>query len=281
MHLLEWKLPPAPLEIALAGTVNLSVDGVRFMLAFFVGVLCGAVLRQLKTPWGAICSLNGTLDCVCELFSAPRRLCAGRQLFSIASGFLLCAYVFGAGVLHGLFSIGINWAVLHLIPQHASVAGWAINFPHLAVWCALASEACSEYVRDVALQPPWVPHIVRSRRGPPLARSHMLSGDTWKRGDLDFTGALMIIFLKMVCICTNRCDGYHKRGARISDYLRERALATSPSLIELTACACSMGALSRVQTVASWPAKRTLMGFWWAGHPLMARSLLPSAMLSQ
>ena len=34
-----------------------------------------------------------------------------------------------------------------------------------------------------------------------------MSGDTWKRGDLDFTGAMMILFLRAVALCTNRADG--------------------------------------------------------------------------
>lgn len=39
--------------------------------------------------------------------------------------------------------------------------------------------------------------------------SHALSGDTWKRGDLDFTGGMMILVLRALSLCTNRTDGYN------------------------------------------------------------------------
>jgi hypothetical protein len=51
------------------------------------------------------------------------------------SGIALCIYVFGAGVVHGLASVLINWAILHLAPAHAGVLTWVFNFPHLATWC--------------------------------------------------------------------------------------------------------------------------------------------------
>lgn len=63
------------------------------------------------------------------------------------------------------------------------------------------------------------------------ACSHALSGDTWQRGDLDFTGAMMVLFLKAVSLGTNRAEGtMPQERSAASEYLRERRLEAAPSL---------------------------------------------------
>jgi lysophospholipid acyltransferase len=96
--------------------------------------------------------------------------------------------------------------------------------------------------------------------------SHVLSGDTWKRGDLDFTGAMMILFLRAVSVGTNRADGVAiaaglrrsaanggngdaskvasaKGSAGRSEYLQERSLQESPGLFDLAAFFFANGSL--------------------------------------
>lgn len=46
--------------------------------------------------------------------------------------------------------------------------------------------------------------------------SHALSGDTWKRGDLDFTGGMMILVLRALSLCTNRTDGFNASASHSS-----------------------------------------------------------------
>lgn len=178
--LLQWKLPPSQFEASLTAAANLSVDGVRFMLAFFASIAAGLLLRHTPTV-------------------------LGRQAVSVLTGVALCAYVFGGGVLHGAVVVVLNWAAFSLAPRHAAASAWLLNFPYLA--------AC-----------------------------HVAGGDTWKRGDLDFTGAMMIIFLKMVSLGTNLADGSRGR-TDVSEYLRERALHVAPGLWELFAYTFSNGSL--------------------------------------
>jgi hypothetical protein len=52
--LLQCKLPSLPVEATLANAVNLSVDGVRFMLAFFAACICGIVLRRIPGITSAV-----------------------------------------------------------------------------------------------------------------------------------------------------------------------------------------------------------------------------------
>jgi hypothetical protein len=50
---LEWKMPPSDFERNMSSMVNLSVDGVRFMFAFFFSCLAGICLRHTPTVLGA------------------------------------------------------------------------------------------------------------------------------------------------------------------------------------------------------------------------------------
>jgi hypothetical protein len=57
-YLLEWKLPAQHFESQLAGKLLLTIDGVRFMLAFFAACSCGVILRRLESVAGALPALH-------------------------------------------------------------------------------------------------------------------------------------------------------------------------------------------------------------------------------
>ena len=87
LFLLQCKLPALAFEQQLANAVNLSVDGVRFMLAFFAACLCGAVLRVLPGFKGALrlCAhAHRTLD-IGSVHCVPA-LCPTRQPVGLQRG---------------------------------------------------------------------------------------------------------------------------------------------------------------------------------------------------
>ena len=53
LAVLQWKTEAMQFETLLSGYLSLTVDGVRFMLAFFAACACGAILRALPTVFGA------------------------------------------------------------------------------------------------------------------------------------------------------------------------------------------------------------------------------------
>jgi len=73
------------------------------------------------------------------------------------------------------------------------------------------------------------------------ARSNIKGGDRWKRGGLDFTGALMILVLKLIALGASRQAGTRKprEGAAAGSKLLHRC----PSLFELAAYAFANGNL--------------------------------------
>lgn len=49
---MEWKLPASDFEQGISSVANLSVDGVRFMFAFFFALGAGVLLRYTPSVFG-------------------------------------------------------------------------------------------------------------------------------------------------------------------------------------------------------------------------------------
>lgn len=108
----------------------------------------------------------------------------GRHWYALTTGLLLIYYPFGNDCLHALVSSTLVYAIMLLFPHYCGTLSWLVAFPYL-----IAN------------------HIGQA------------SGLSWKEGNLDFTGAQMVLTLKLVAVAMCYQDG--KRGGEVE--LREYA----------------------------------------------------------
>lgn len=97
----------------------------------------------------------------------------GRHLFSAISGFVLLYYPFGTGVLHAVVTSALTYFFMRNFRQHCGTLTWLVVFPYLI--------AC---------------HVLSA------------SGEAWKAGNIDFTGAQMVATLKLIAVAMCYQDGW-------------------------------------------------------------------------
>lgn len=124
-----------------------------------------------------------------RLIRTPR----GRHLYSAISGFLLIYYPFGNGCFHAFVPAFFSYLAMLRLRQHAATLTWLITFGYL-LNCHIASA----------------------------------SGQAWKEGKMDFTGAQMVLTLKIISLAVCYQDGL-KRDEDLSPYQQQHKLQELPS----------------------------------------------------
>ena len=131
----------------------------------------------------------------------------GRHIYAIVTGFALIYYPFGSGCFHSLVTATVVYAFMVLVPDSCGALAWMFAFPYL-----IAN------------------HI------------HQASGMSWKEGNLDFTGAQMVLTLKLVAVAMCRQDG-RRKGQRLHPYGDSKKLESLPSVFEYYSYLFSAGSL--------------------------------------
>mmetsp|Transcript_35075 Transcript_35075/g.99455 ORF Transcript_35075/g.99455 Transcript_35075/m.99455 type:complete len:473 (-) Transcript_35075:198-1616(-) len=96
-----------------------------------------------------------------------------RNLYSFAAGVALLYYVFGWSMVYIFPPCIVTYLAMLMAPRRAFVIAWATAMPYLIFW-----------------------HEVGA------------SGTAWREGKLDFTGALMVVTLKLISCAGNLSDGF-------------------------------------------------------------------------
>lgn len=132
-----------------------------------------------------------------HLITIPPTRCAGRHWYAVITGFLLIYYPFGNGCFNAFVTALLSYGCMLRFRQHCGTLVWLIAFPYL-----IAN------------------HILQA------------SGMAWKEGHLDFTGAQMILTLKLVSVAMCYQDGARSDDTSLRSYARAKALQRCPSLLE-------------------------------------------------
>ncbi|BDA41335.1 Lysophospholipid acyltransferase 2 [Coccomyxa sp. Obi] len=120
----------------------------------------------------------------------------GRHIYAIITGFALLYYPFGNGVLHLLVPSILTYLVMLQVRENSATLSWVINFAYLI--------AC---------------HVAAS------------SGSKWKEGQVDFTGAMMVLALKLISAGVSYQDGLRK-AEDLTPYQQAHKLTQMPSMLE-------------------------------------------------
>ncbi|GAB2294055.1 Lysophosphatidylcholine acyltransferase 1 [Dionaea muscipula] len=140
-----------------------------------------------------------------------------KHIYAAFAGALLSYLSFGfSSNLHFLISMFIGYASMLVFRRRCGFITFFAAFGYLIGW-------------SVKLPPP-----------PPLILSHVyyMSGDAWKEGGIDATGALMVLTLKVISCSINYNDGLLKEEG-LRDNQQKNRLLKLPSLIEYVGyCLC-------------------------------------------
>ncbi|KAG2485077.1 hypothetical protein HYH03_016174 [Edaphochlamys debaryana] len=139
-----------------------------------------------------------------RLFRSPTL----RHLYAIITGVLIIYYPFGSGIIHVAPMAVAAYVALLLVPRYAGVLSWCTVFPYLI------------YL-----------HVVNA------------SGESWKSGDMDFTGGAMVAVLKLISICVCRQDSFRKNKEDLNSYQSAHQLTRCPSPLEFLSYLVGMGNL--------------------------------------
>lgn len=119
-----------------------------------------------------------------------------RHLYSFATGVALLYYPFGNGLVLALIPSLLTYLAMWRIREYASTLAWLVDFTYLI--------AC---------------HVTAA------------SGTAWKQGQLDFTGAQMVLTLKLISLASSYQDGLRSEAA-LTSYQQKMKLARLPSPLE-------------------------------------------------
>eukprot|EP00798_Chlamydomonas_sp_ICE-L_P022213 gene22213-29276_t len=123
-----------------------------------------------------------------------------RNLYILLTGFFLTYYPFGFGCIHALVTGVLTYIAMLALPKHCGTISWLINFPYLIYM-----------------------HVVNA------------SGESWARGEMDFTGCQMIVTLKLISIAVGYQDSRKKKeDLETNLFQAEHALYRMPSLLEFS-----------------------------------------------
>ncbi|EFJ48091.1 hypothetical protein VOLCADRAFT_120919 [Volvox carteri f. nagariensis] len=131
-----------------------------------------------------------------------------RHLYALVTGVAIIYYPFGSGIIHVLPMAVAAYLALHLAPRRAGAVAWCTVFPYLI------------YL-----------HVVNA------------SGESWKTGNMDFTGGAMVAVLKLVSICVCRQDSFRKNKEDLSAYQAAHQLVSTPTLLEFLSYLFGLGNL--------------------------------------
>ncbi|XP_023540286.1 lysophospholipid acyltransferase 1-like [Cucurbita pepo subsp. pepo] len=128
-----------------------------------------------------------------------------KHLYSALSGVLLSYLSFGfSSNLHFLVPMSLGYASMVLFRRHCGLITFFLGFGYL-IGC----------------------HV------------YYMSGDAWKEGGIDATGALMVLTLKVISCAINYNDGLLKEEEGLSEAQKKNRLIKLPSLIEYIGyCLC-------------------------------------------
>jgi len=124
------------------------------------------------------------------------------------TGFLLIYYPFGGGCFHSLLTSSVVYVFMLLAPQRCGALAWFFAFPYLII-----------------------NHI------------NQASGMAWKEGNMDFTGAQMVLTLKLISIAMCYQDGVSQDAGKLHAYAQSKKLTTLPNLLEYFSYLFSIGNL--------------------------------------
>jgi lysophospholipid acyltransferase len=133
--------------------------------------------------------LSVVAGAVFRLLPNPR----ARHVYSALSGFLLIYYPFGSGVFNALVPAAFSYLAMLRFREHAGTLTWLTSFGYL-LWCHIGSA----------------------------------SGQAWKEGKMDFTGAQMVLTLKLISVAVCYQDGL-KEDKDLSPYQHSHKLRELPS----------------------------------------------------
>lgn len=132
----------------------------------------------------------------------------GRHLYAIVTGFLLIYYPFGAGCFHAIVTSTVVYIFMVLFPKQCGTLAWSFSFPYLII-----------------------NHV------------NQASGLAWKDGNLDFTGAQMVLTLKLIAVAMCYQDGSRKHEGNLHPYALSKCLTLLPSPLEYFSYLFSIGSL--------------------------------------
>ncbi|GLC46847.1 hypothetical protein PLESTB_001540800 [Pleodorina starrii] len=139
-----------------------------------------------------------------RLFRSPTL----RHLYALVTGIAVIYYPFGSGIIHVLPMAVAAYLALLLAPRRAGAIGWCTVFPYLI------------YL-----------HVVNA------------SGESWKTGNMDFTGGAMVAVLKLVSICVCRSDSFRKNKEDLTAYQAAHQLVSTPTPLEFLSYLFGLGNL--------------------------------------
>ena len=211
-------LPPQPWEYDLANRTGFTLSSLRFAFAFFSSIPVAIIFRRIPNATGKphirlllvfkylfqTLRLSQHLGCLLILFHTF----VARHVYAMITGFLLVYYPFGNGCAHALITASVTYFFMLRFRKHCSTLTWVVVFPYL-----IAN------------------HIAQS------------SGTAWKEGNLDFTGAQMVLTLKLVAIAICYQDGARDNDAELRDYAKSKQLKTLPSPLEFLSYLFAVGNL--------------------------------------
>lgn len=121
---------------------------------------------------------------------------AGRHLYSTITGIALIYYPFGASIIYIAPPCIVAYLGMLFAPKRAGTIAWLTVMPYLIYWHEMGA-----------------------------------SGTAWKEGKLDFTGALMVVTLKLISCATNVSDSY-KDEKHLRQHEREWMIPAAPRPLE-------------------------------------------------
>ncbi|GIL46653.1 hypothetical protein Vafri_3591 [Volvox africanus] len=131
-----------------------------------------------------------------------------RHLYSMVTGVGIIYYPFGSGIIHVFPMAFAAYLALLLAPRRAGAIAWCTVFPYLI------------YL-----------HVVNA------------SGESWKTGNMDFTGGAMVAVLKLVSICVCRQDSFRKNKEDLNAYQAAHQLVSTPTPLEFLSYLFGLGNL--------------------------------------
>ncbi|CAL5220084.1 g2035 [Coccomyxa viridis] len=120
----------------------------------------------------------------------------GRHIYATVTGFALLYYPFGNGVFHLFVPTILTYLVMLQFQDYSATLSWLVNFSYL-IGCHVAGA----------------------------------SGEAWKQGNVDFTGAMMVLALKLITAGVSYQDGL-KKPEELSPYQQRHRLTKLPSPLE-------------------------------------------------
>ncbi|KAF6154418.1 hypothetical protein GIB67_028310 [Kingdonia uniflora] len=194
------------LEMAtMASTIGVSVPVLRFLLCFVATIPVSFFWRFVP----------GTLP---------------KHLYSAISGALLSYLSFGfSSNLHFLVPMLLGYASMVLYRKRCGIITFFIGFGYLIGWYVLRSIRTYGFYagqdfnrRETKLDGATITYT---------DHVYYMSGDAWKEGGIDATGALMVLTLKVISCAMNYNDGLLKEDNLRAAQKKYRLLRL-PSLIE-------------------------------------------------